>query len=227
MVGLELMGLVALTTALTAGWVYLFHRLGEAHAARFGPAVFLVKPAYWAALGCPAFFLGIFTSGVTLYGLQRILLGRRYHEYVQWDMGRRNMTDLEPMRGVIGCMVLLGGFVGIVSAAFAFFLMGCHVRFTDDEIVDRSLFALTATSHLYSAVDQVVFHTHKSRNRYYDDIVEGEGLYIHFTDDHSIVFDQVFQLSQSPAERARFFQFLAEKTGRPITKVRLLRDAGR
>jgi hypothetical protein len=218
---------LVMIVAGTAAWAFAFHYLGEAHAASLPPAAFLFKPwPYGGFLAVPALFMGIYTAVLPVELFERLLLGRRYHEATRWALGYRGLADPEKLHRMTTGMWLLAWLVGPLSAVFAFFLLGCHVRFTDDAIVDRKLFSLTATSHPYSAVDRIVLSSHKVRhNRYNDEVVPEKALYVHFADRRSITFDELFRLPKSAVEQDRVVTFLAQKCPCPVTKVRLLEEA--
>jgi len=214
--------LIVLFLALGAGWAYLLHLLGEEHARTFPPAVFLFKPfAYGIVFAVPALFLGIFSSMPVLVGSARLIMGRqRFLEYLYWDEGRVGQEGWSP-DAIIGVVSFLALLVGILSALFACLALNWYARLTEDEIAIKRLFAFGEEVHPYDSVEQIVVTTHRRQGK---ETVQGEDLGLRFRDGRTWSTDQTFALPRDAAERDRLLAFLQQKTGKPITRARLLKD---
>ncbi len=208
--------------ALAAGWAFLLHLLGEEHARTFPPAVFLFKPfAYGIVFAVPAIFLGIFSAIPLLAGLTRLLLGRRrFLEYLYWDEGRLGHQNVHP-EALIKMLSFLALLAGILSAIFALLVLNWYARLNDDEIAIKRLFALGEEVHPYDTVTQIVVTTHRRVGK---ETMAGEDLGLRFGDGRTWTTDQTFALPRDKAERDRLLAFLQQKTGKPITRARLLKD---
>jgi hypothetical protein len=203
------------------GWMALFRCLGEAHARTFGPAVFLFVPFHYGMVCCvPGLLLGICSAIVPALGLTRLLLGRRrFREYLFWEEGR-----LRPRGGhrelCLKAYSWIGVFVAAVSTLSAWQVLNWYARFGEDEIAIKRLLGVGEEVHPYDAVEQVVLTSH-FRGR--DQVQSGERLHLRFRDGRTWSTDSTFFLP-APAERDRLLEFLARKTGKRITRARLIKD---
>jgi hypothetical protein len=206
---------------LAVCWSALLQYLGEEHARSFPPAVFLFKPfAYGIVCAVPGLFLGIFSSIPLLTLIARLIMGRRrFLEYLYWDEGRLGPGHVE---GAIRMIAGLALFVGILSALFVGLVMNWYARFTEEEIAIKRLLGFGEEVHPYSSVDQIVVTSHITQGK---EVVPGHDLGLRFSDGRTWSTDQTFALPRDAAERERLLEFLRRKTGKPITRVRLLKDA--
>jgi hypothetical protein len=220
-----LMAVVLSATFLALGalWALLFHYLGEARARSFGPAVFLFKPfAYGIVCALPALFLGIFSSPLPGVLFVRLLLGRRrFLEYLFWDEGRLAAGGGATADGVIRMLTHFALLVGVLSVLFVCLVMNWYARFTEDGVAVKRLLAVREEVHPYAGVEQLVLTTHRVvKNK----TAEREDIHIRFADGKTWETDETFSLPADAAERKRFLDFLQEKTGRPVTRARLIQD---
>jgi hypothetical protein len=207
--------------ALGFGWAALLHLLGEAHARTFPPAVFLFTPYYGMVFAVPAIFLGIFSAIPVLMLLARLLLGRRrFLNFLFWDEGRLNSQNVNA-DSAIAALSRLALFVSVLAAVFVVLVLRWHARFTDKAIVVQPLFGLTAKVHPYETVEQLVITTHRQIGK---EVVSEPDLGIRFNDGSTWNTDQTFSLPREPAECEHLIAFLVRKTGKPITRARLLKD---
>jgi hypothetical protein len=211
---------IALFLALGAGWSGLLHVIAEEHARAFPPAVFLFKPsAYWAIFAVPGIFLGIFSSIGVAVLLARLLLGRRrFLEFLFWDEGRLGQGSAE---GVISMLSGLALLVGLPSAVFVCLAMNWYARLTEDGVAVKGLFAVREEVHPYEDVEQIVVTSHRKVGK---NVMEGEDLGIGFRDARRWSTGQTFRLPRDADERDRLIDFLRRKTGKPVTRARLLSD---
>jgi hypothetical protein len=96
-----------------------------------------------------------------------------------------------------------------------------YARFTEEEIAIKRLIGFREEVHPYSSVEQVVVTSHRRQAK---QVVPGADLGIRFRDGRTWTTDQTFQLPRDAADRDRLLDFLARKTGKPITRARLLKD---
>lgn len=207
--------------ALGAGWAALFHYLGELRARGFPPSAFLIKPGIYGLLfAVPCLFLGIFTSIVPVQLLARLVLGRRYVEYLYHEEGRIAWQGRDP-DALVRFLGRLGLFVGVGCAIYAVLVLNWYARFTDDAVAIKRLFALTEEVHPYSQVEQFIVTSHRDTNQ---GIVEEEDLHLRFADGKTWSTDQTFFLPRDPDERARLLDFVQRKIGRPPQRARFIED---
>jgi hypothetical protein len=207
---------------LGAAWALIFHYLGEQRASSFPPAVFLFKPfSYGIVFGVPAILLGIFTAFPVIMLLGRLVLGRRrFLEYVCWDEGRLQHQGSSP-EAMLGMLSFLALIIGVFSAIFACLVLNWYMRFTEEEIAIKRLFGFGEEVHSYDSVEQIVLTTQRQQGK---EIVTGSDLGLRFSDGRTWCTDQTFALPRDPDEQKRLLDFLQRKTGKPITRARLLQD---
>ena len=214
--------LIATFLALGVGWALLFEYLGEQHAHSFPPAVFLIKPfSYGMICGVPSLFLGIFSAILLLALLARLVMGRRrFLEYLFWDEGRLNARGhrVENMLKLLSVLALL---LSLVSTIFVWQVMNWYARFEEDKIAIKRFIGFGEEMHPYSDVEQIVVTTHRRTGK---DVSAGEDLGIRFSDGRKWNTDQSFEMPRDTAQRDRLLEFLQRKTGKPITRTRLLSD---
>jgi hypothetical protein len=205
--------------ALGAGWAVLFHHLGEARARSFWPAVFLFKPySYGMVCAVPGLLLGIFSAIPLLLLFMRLLLGRRrFIESLFWEEGRFGGN----VDALLRFFRYLALFVSLACAAFVGLAMNWYARFTDDAIVIKRLLGAREEVYPYGSVVQIVWARPAGE---VDRPVPPGDVHLRFADGKTWGTDQTFFLPADAAERQRFLDFLAEKTGRPITRARSLQD---
>ena len=207
---------------LAIGWAVVFNFLGEQHARTFPSGVFVFKPAvYWAIFGVPAVFLGIFGSVVIVDPLTRILLGRRYTEYCHWEQARRGLHGPVGVQLYSRRFILFAVVLGILMAGWTVLAMNWYVRLSDNEIALKPLFGVREQVYPYSRVQQIVLTTHVVVK---NDIIPREGLHLRFDNDQTWSTGQTFALPDAPEEKKHLLDFLTRKTGKPLTKARLLDD---
>lgn len=179
----------------------------------------MFKPAvYWAIFGVPAIFLGIFSSMGILEVFTRILLGRRYTEYSHWAQARLGQVRQQRLgrRFFIFAWVL-----GIMLALWVLLAMNWYVRLSDNEIALKPLFGVREKVYPYPRVQQIVLTTHEV---YKNELIPREGLHLRFDDGQTWSTGQTFALPDVPEEKKRLLDFLVEKTGKPLTKARIIKD---
>jgi hypothetical protein len=207
---------------LTAGWAILFHYLGEAHARSFPPAEFTFKPSsYGTIMGLPAAFLGIFSALPLVGSLQRLILGRRrYLEYLHWDEGRFQSGG-KSMEGLMLLLLLVALVFSVVSVIIIIMGMNWYARFAEDQIAIKRPYNFGEEVHSYDSIEQIVVTSHRQVGK---EIRRGADLGIRFSDGRSWKTDTTFYMPRDEAECDRLIEFLQRKTGKPITRARLLED---
>lgn len=217
--------LVLTFLALTLGWATLLHYIAERHAQAFPAGVHLFKLSPNGLIfALPGPFLGILSVAPLLLFLARLLLGReRFVEYLYWEAGR-----LEAQGGcsLDGMILLLSGLcllIGVLSAASVFLAMNWYVCLTDEAIVINPFFGLQEEVRGYDTVREIVVTTHRKADR---DVIEGPDIGIRFADGTSWSTGHTFRLPQDPEHVTALVSFLVRKTGKPITRARLLEDVG-
>jgi hypothetical protein len=207
--------------ALGVLWAAVFHYLAEEHARTFPPAVFLFKPFHYGLVfAVPGLFLGILSSILPVLLLGRLLLGRRYIDYLYWEEARVGLAgnSIEPLlRGLSGLALL----TGVIAAVFTLLVMNWYARFTEDEIAIKRLIGFGEEVHPYSQVEQMVLTSHKNQK---EGEVAQENLHIRFADGRTWSTDQTFFLPPPGSERDRLLEFLTRKTGKPVTRARRIED---
>lgn len=207
---------------LAIGWAVVFDYLGEQHARTFPAGVFVFKPAvYWAVFGVPAIFLGIFSSVAIVEPLTRVLLGRRYTEYCHWEQARRGLHGPVGVQRFGRRFILFAVLLGLVMAAWTVLAMNWYVRLTDNDIAIKPLFDIGEQLHPYPRVQQIVLTSH---TRVKNDIIPREGLHLRFEDGQTWSTGQTFALPDTAEEKKRLLDFLMQKTGKPLTRARLIED---
>jgi hypothetical protein len=208
--------------ALAFGWVVLFNYLGEKHALTFEAGVFLFQPfSYGLICAVPCLFLGIFSTLPLLVPLAYFLMGReRFLEYLYWDEGRLSQHRPRP-EGVIRLLAVLALILGVVCGTFTWLAMNWYARFTEEGIAVKRLLGFGEEFHPYESVEQIVLTSHRRIGK---DTEPGQDLGLRFRDGRTWYTDQTFALPGDPAERDRLLEFLQRKTGKPITRARLLKD---
>jgi hypothetical protein len=202
---------------LAVVWALVFHYLGEARARSFPPGVFVFKPAvYWAVFGVPAIFLGIFSSIGVMEVLTRILVGRRYTEYSHWAQARLGQVRQQRLGRRF---FLLAWLVGIGMAIWVLLAMNWYVRLTDDEIAIKPLFGIKEKIYPYNRVQQIVLTSHSWVQ---NEAIPGEGLHLRFDDGQTWSTGQTFRVPDIPEERDRLLELLSRKSGKPITRAKLI-----
>jgi hypothetical protein len=215
------MALIVSAFGLGGCWAALFHYLGEEHARTFRPAVFLFKPFHYG-LVCflPAMLLGICTAVLPGMGLTRLLLGRRrFHEYLFWEEGRMAPWGGYTERALRACSVL-AVFVAAVSVLYLWQVLNWYARFSEDEIAIKRLLGAGEEVHPYDTVEEIVLTSHLGSG---NQLHSGERLHLRFRDGRTWSTDATFFLPP-PAKRDRLLEFLARKTGKPITHARRIED---
>jgi hypothetical protein len=219
--GILVTALIVSAFGLGFGWAALFHYLGEARARSFGPAVFLFKPFHYG-LVCflPGMLLGICSAIVPALGLTRLLLGRqRFREYLFWEEGR-----LRPHGGYMEwCVKVYAGLAVIVAVLCTLFVwqaLNWYARFGEDEIAIKRLLGVGEEVYPYDAVTQIVLTSHFGGGK---QPYAGERLHLRFRDGRTWSTDTTFHLPPDD-ELNPLLEFLATKTGKPITRARLITD---
>jgi hypothetical protein len=203
-------------------WAMVFNYLGEAHAQTLLPAVFLFRPDNYAALfWLPEMFLGFISAAPLLGLLAYVLLGRRrFLEYLSYDEGRLKHMGLnsdEKFR----VLSFIGLICGILSAIFIVLGMNWYTRLTENEIAIKRIFAFSEEVHPYSSVEEIVVSHHCWKNK---EIVPGVDLGIRFQDGRTCTTGESYWIHHQAADLDRIIAFLSRKTGKPILRVRLLKD---
>jgi hypothetical protein len=213
--------LIVSAFGLGFGWAALFHYLGEARARSFGPAVFLFKPFHYG-LVCflPGLLLGICSAVVPALGLTRLLLGRRrFHEYLFWEEGRMR-PEGGYMEWCLKAYAGLGLFVAVLCTLFVWQALNWYARFGEDEIAIKRLLGVGEEVHPYDTVTQIVFTSHAGGGKQPQ---PGERLHLRFRDGRTWSTDTTFHLPPDD-ELNPLLEFLATKTGKPITHARRIED---
>jgi hypothetical protein len=206
---------------LAVGWALLFEYLGAQRAGSFPVGEFFFKPfSYGIVCAVPALFLGILSSLPLLMLLARLLLGRRrFLEYLFWDEGRLGPGSADRAIKVVSGLALV---VSVVSAVWIGLVLNWYARFNEDQIAIKRLLAVGEEVHRYGDVVQIVVTSHRQMGK---EIVPAEDVGLRFRDGRTWSTGQTFPPPSNPFERDRFLDFLQRKTGKPITRVRLLKDA--
>jgi len=208
--------------SLTVGWAAILHYLGEEHAKTFQPVVFLFKPfQYWLIFALPAFVMGVFTVIPVFVLLIYFSLGcRRFMEYAFWDEGRMASqgTNTELLIRRLDQVAIL---LGALCAVFVFLVMSWHARFSENEIAIHRFWGFGEEIHPYSDVTQVVVSSHRKQDK---QLVVGQDLGLRFRGGRTWYSTDILRMPDHPEERKRLLDFLQQKTGQPITRVRLLKD---
>jgi hypothetical protein len=206
--------------ALGFGWAVLFDYLGEARSLSFQPVVFLFKPSYGLVCAVPALLLGILCSLPLMTVLARLLMGhRRFLEYLFWDEGRLGSRQVEGMIRLLSGLCI---FLSIVSALFVYAIMNWYARFAEDEIAIKRFIGFGEEVRSYSDVEQIVVTAYRRQDK--QTLVPGQVLGVRFSDGRTWSTDQPFALPSDASELERLLDFLCRKSGKPITRARLLRD---
>jgi hypothetical protein len=206
--------------ALGILWALVFDWLGERHAETFPPGEFVFKPAvYWAIFGVPAIFLGIFSSVAIVEPLTRILLGHRYTEYCHWEQARRGLHGQAGVQRFGKRFVLFAWFLGGILVLWVLLAMNWYVRLTENEIAVKPLFGIKEQVYPYNRVQQVVLTSH---TRVKNEAIPKEGLHLRFDDGQTWSTGQSFRVPDAPEERKRLLEFLSRKTGKPLTRAKMI-----
>jgi hypothetical protein len=217
-----LMGLVLIVTflALGLGWALVFEYLGEQRARSLPAGVFLFTPTYGLVCAVPALFLGILSSIPALMVPARLLMGRRrFLEYLFWDEGRMGPGSADRVIKLFTGIALLAS---LGSAGFVGLVLNWYTRFGEDEIAIKGLFAPREEAHSYADVVQIVLTRERQQGK---EVVPSAVVGLRFRDGRTWSTGQAFPAPSSPFERDRLLDFLRRKTGKDITRVRLLKDA--
>jgi hypothetical protein len=110
-------------------------------------------------------------------------------------------------------------FVGIGSSLYVWQVMNWHLRLTEDHIAIKRLVAFGEEIHPYDDVEQIVLTSHEQRK---GRVFSCENLHLRFRDGRSWGTDGTFILPRDPEQRRQLLDFLHQKTGKPITRARLL-----
>ncbi len=204
---------------LAVAWAWLFDLLGDAHARTFPPGVFVFKPAvYWAIFGVPAIFLGIFSSIGIMEVLTRILVGRRYTEYSHSAQARLGQVRQQRISRLF---FFFAWFLGGLLAIWVLLAMNWYVRLTDNEIAIKPLFGIKEQVYPYNRILQIVLTSH---SRVKNEDIPGEGLHLRFDDGRTWSTGQSFRVPDAPEERKRLLDLLSHKSGKPVTRAKLIEN---
>jgi hypothetical protein len=205
--------------ALAIGWGLLFQVLGEQRARSLAPAVFVFTPLYGVVCAVPALFLGIFSSLPVLMLPVRLLLGRRrFTEYLFWDEGRLGPGYAD---GVIRLLTGMALVLGVGSAVFVGVVLNWYTRFGEDEIAIKRPLALREEVHPYGDVEQIVVGSRRLQG---NEVAARDDVGLRFRDGRTWSTEQRCGPPPEPGERERLLAFLRQKTGKPVTRVRFLRE---
>jgi hypothetical protein len=208
--------------ALGVGYAAVFHILGEARSRALPPSIFRFEPfAYGVVCFLAALLLGICTSILPGMLLARLLLGRRrFHEFLFHGEGRGEAQGGSRAR-IMRVLAGLALFVSIGSALYIWQVMNWHLSLTEDHIAIKRLAAFREEIHPYEDVEQIVLTSHE---RYKGNVFPRDNLHLRFRDGRSWATDETFVLPRDQDQRHRLLDFLRQKTGKPITRARLVTD---
>jgi hypothetical protein len=151
----------------------------------------------------------------------RLLLGRgRFIEALFWEEGRLGAEGRE-VDALLRFLRYFALSVGVACAAFVGLALNWYARFTDDAVVVKRFLAAREEVHSYDSVVQVVWTGPVGKDG--QPAARGD-IHLRFADGTTWGTDQTFVLPDDDAQRQRFLDFLAEKTGRPITRARRIED---
>jgi hypothetical protein len=201
----------------TAAWLCLLLSIRRLYLAQLPPSVHLFATP-WVAWCVPAFVLGIFSSAVPLEAITRRWLGKRYADYLEWDLGRGGFANRWILSFVwvpvfVLMTVLIAGSVGALTH--------WYVRFGEEEIGVNHLLSFDEQVYTYDQVRDIVHSTHlrsgqkaNPANRYY--IVLNDG---------HVLNSAYLPTSPADSEEVRAtIEFVSRKTGKPVRDVQFPED---
>jgi hypothetical protein len=176
-----------------------------------GPTRYVMLPDK-AFFMLPALFLGILAGGGLSDLLYRLLLGKRYAEYILYG----NMKF-----GIDGWRVfkILALIIIIPSILLTSLAMGCYARFTDDQIITNRFWGIGEESRFYKRITRIksVKYTHAPNGK----VAENPYHVLHF-DDGSIwsTRDAFYSADQDPKlseqKEREIIKFIAGKCNKEI-----------
>jgi hypothetical protein len=201
----------------TAGWTFLFIGLHRWRLAELPPSVFLIAPeAGWWSL--PGGFLGFVTSYLLVASVApRVLLGRRYPDYVEWARGKYQMEKRETVLRLVQFVRL---FVFVPMAFFTALGMDCYYRFGENDIGINRFWGLGERTYSYAQVRHVVRTTHV--NPLLGRVQERARLCIVFDDGH--VWHNESTGRTDLQEDLKIIEFVCRKTGKRLREVKFIED---
>jgi len=200
--------------ACWAGIGYVFYEaiclLASVRYRSFAGEPFLVTPsdALWAlAAGCLSVALSVFP----VQPIVRRQLGDRFEEYRLYTL----RYGFDPVKA-FGIITAIPQTVALVCL---FFGLNSYTRFTQDAVVHRSFWALRDSRHGYTEVASLY------------DVAQARAPNGHIIDDPHVVieFEDGTRWSSwmtwrdpSPQEDRQILQWVSQRSGKPIRRVRLL-----
>ena len=115
----------------------------------------------------------------------------------------------------------MGVCVAVLCALYVWQVMNWYARLSEDEVAVKRLLGVGEERHPYDAVAQVVLTSHRLGGS--GQIHPNECLHLRFRDGRTWSTDETFFLPP-PDELDRLLEFLARKTGKPVTRARLIED---
>jgi hypothetical protein len=189
--------------------------------AELPPSVFLVEPG-WMMCIIPAIILGIFTAAGLAEGATRLVLGRRYQDYVEWEQGR---TGLEGREAVRRMMLVLGFLIVLPLTLFVTLGMDWYTRFGEEEIAVNGFWDFGERVYPYARVRHVVRATHLRPP--VGEVKQHDRLFIVFDDGQVWCNEDVVQSGHHFEEDLKVAEFVCRKAGKTLQVVEYIEDVTR
>jgi hypothetical protein len=167
---------------------------------------FLIRPdPHWWFV--PAFFLGIISSGIPMFGLYRLLLGGRYKRYDR-ACAERVGFNARPVVILLAATFLLG------TAVFFYFLAGNFARFTDSGVEIGRPLPFLGRSFAYEQVRAI---EHRAAIRSSNgNLIPRPHHVILFDDGTSWSTENLFR--PGPEEEEKLVRLVSRRSGRAVVE---------
>ena len=196
--------------SLSVLWTWMFTQFSQWRYSFESPAAFTDYPSFGLWL-VPGLLLGLGTSIVPVLLLFRLILGKRYAEFMRYA-DRAMRYD---QRKLLPAALIL---VAVLVFPIILFGLNAYTRFAEDQIVVNRLFSLNESQYSYDDIEQLAhFAKFKAPN---GNIVDKP--YFMITFENGDTWSTRNRLSiHSPESDAHLFDFLSRKTGLPIEDLQL------
>jgi hypothetical protein len=196
------------------GFTILMAVLHRQYLAQLPDSAFLVAPRDWYYWALPTFPLGIVTAAVPLVLIYRRLLGQRFTDFMEWELGRAGYTNRLILFGVwVPVMLLVCVLVPTVAVGAC---LRWHVRFTEQEIAVQDAFGGEEQVYGYDRVRDLAHSTHLKRE---GKPSQQDRYYVTFDDGRVLNSSRMPNFDPSADEYRRMIEFVSRKTGKPIRLV--------